>query len=272
MPKAMTFFAVVDAASGDPLFVSDEKFYGSGRVSPGSIAKIVCAALLLASPGFDPEKKYFCRDVTFLNGYRFTCSYKGGHATTNLHDALARSCNLYFQDAMRGIGRRRFIEAVSSCGLAAPPEAGKLPSEPDHEYFQAVIGDHALSTTPENLVGLMRHLAVTGQNNKNGDEGFKNVFSHESSKFINAALLDACEYGTAAGALRGTGCAGKTGSPVRSVSISRAKRIVSTDAVFAGYYPYIKPEYIIVVFMEKGTGGADAAKTARRIVDSVRER
>lgn len=262
------FIAVAEAGSGRPVYASDDGFLKKGRISPGSIAKVICAALLLDTPGFDPDRKFYCSDSVFLDGYRFTCSYKGGHGTTNLADALARSCNLYFKDAMRRVDRRRFARAAELCGMLSPGEANALVSEPDHLYYQAVIGDHSLKATPESLLKLFRYLAC-GVVNEPGYEGFSKVFGREAARVINSALRDVVERGTASGALRGSGCAGKTGSPVRSVSIEKGRRVVRTDAVFLGYYPYIEPEYVFIVFMENGTGGADAAEAAKKLLEAV---
>lgn len=75
-------------------------------VPPGSVFKPLTAVALLESGQFDPEAPFHCQ------GYlerpdRFRCliyrHYGIGHNETNLSDALAQSCNVYFYHAARGL-------------------------------------------------------------------------------------------------------------------------------------------------------------------------
>ena len=58
--------------------------------------------------------------------------------------------------------------------------------------------------------------------------------------------------------------AGKTGT-------APAEEGAWTHAWFAGYAPAEEPEIVLVVFLEKGHGGSDAAAVARQVFDAFAE-
>jgi penicillin-binding protein 2 len=79
-------------------------------------------------------------------------------------------------------------------------------------------------------------------------------------RIVKEGLRQSVAYGTAAGAkLDQIVVAGKTGT---SSEYFGAK----TDAWFAGFAPFEKPEIAVVVFLENGRGAMDAAPLAREVL------
>jgi cell division protein FtsI/penicillin-binding protein 2 len=79
---------------------------------------------------------------------------------------------------------------------------------------------------------------------------------------VIAGLTAATEYGTAR--LAGMNVAGKTGT----ASDSRGGNV---HAWFAGYAPARSPRVALVIFLEQGVGGRDAAPIAGELFKSVYE-
>ncbi|MBW3541190.1 MAG: hypothetical protein KY476_13055, partial [Planctomycetes bacterium] len=108
-------------------------------VAPGSTFKALTAIALLES-GLDPDATIFCRGyLDTPNRYRcYTYRHYGyGHGDTNLSDALARSCNVYFFSAAREVGPEPLVEWAGRFGFGRPTgidlpgeEAGTLPAPP----------------------------------------------------------------------------------------------------------------------------------------------
>jgi len=258
------FFAATSARERKLIFASDKKFYEDKAISPGSIIKIISAGLLLEEPGFDPARAEFCGDKAVIGGVRFTCSYKGGHGKVDLETAVSRSCNIYFQKAMRGVSRRKFAGTLKELGIINDKERAALLNAPDHLYYQAVIGDALIYAAPEKLLRLMRSVA-TNFSGPDADFGVR-PFGYGNCQKLNGYLKSAVTSGTAAAKLSSLDCAGKTGSPVITVKISGNKRTVTTSAVFLGYAPYIEPRYCFFAYCSSGMGGVEAAEIARRFI------
>jgi membrane peptidoglycan carboxypeptidase len=132
-------------------------------------------------------------------------------------------------------------EAVGSVSLAHSQEELQLQA----------VGEWGVSVTPIELLSAYRRLALLSQ----------------SSDAKLAPLFDGLErsvsYGMARPAkpMSSLVVAGKTGT-------SPADEGPWTHAWFAGYAPADKPQIALVVFLEKGHGGADAASTAREIFEA----
>jgi cell division protein FtsI/penicillin-binding protein 2 len=83
----------------------------------------------------------------------------------------------------------------------------------------------------------------------------------ETFKILAEGLEECVRSGTGQGAaVEGVRVAGKTGTAT-SLDGSGA-----THAWFVGYAPADEPEIALVVFLERGTGAADAAPLAGRIL------
>jgi hypothetical protein len=138
----------------------------------------------------------------------------------------------------------------SATGLAANEVAGTvaLASTPEQLQLQA-IGEWGVRVTPLELLNGYRKLALLAGNKADGKL---------------AVLFDGLTGSTTYGMGRAAQpdsvirVAGKTGT-------APAEDGQWTHAWFAGFAPAGKPEIVLVVFLEKGQGGSDAAEVARKI-------
>ena len=128
-------------------------------------------------------------------------------------------------------------EAAGNVALAQSPEQLQLQA----------IGEWGISVTPLELVRAYRNVALQDGHNA-------------KLALLFDGLQQSASYGMGREAQPAASMkvAGKTGTAV-------ADEGPWTHAWFAGYAPAENPEIVLVVFLEKGHGGTDAAGVAREI-------
>jgi penicillin-binding protein 2 len=68
----------------------------SGQYPPASTYKAIVAAAALEEGVVDPSERVFCPGTFKLGRRTYRCWKRGGHGPVNLHEALVRSCDVYF--------------------------------------------------------------------------------------------------------------------------------------------------------------------------------
>jgi len=68
----------------------------AGQYPPGSTYKVFVAAAGLEEGAIKPEDRLFCPGYFKLGRRTYRCWKRGGHGSVNLHEALVRSCDVYF--------------------------------------------------------------------------------------------------------------------------------------------------------------------------------
>jgi cell division protein FtsI/penicillin-binding protein 2 len=208
-----------------------------GRATfPGSTLKpFTMKAWIEAHPGTDAPR-LACPRKLRIAGRKFDCIHPDGGIPLDPPTALAYSCNAYFahlglelKPAAFAQSLRRIAKTVS---LAATPA----------ELQMQALGEWGIEMTPLELLTAYRRLALE--------------FDNPALAPVFAGLSGAVEYGSAQpAAVEGLRVAGKTGTG-------------TGHAWFAGFAQSpgaSKPEIVVVVFLEGGHGGPDAAPIAREI-------
>ena len=151
---------------------------------PGSIFKVVTAIALLEENVMSPREAIECRGY-FHNPEQERCAifarYGEGHGPVTLHDALVKSCNVYFFHHAAQLGAKNLTNWANRLGFEKPtgidlPDelAGHLPEETappadraahhqlDRELRAATIGQATVTATPMQVVRLMAAIANGG--------------------------------------------------------------------------------------------------------------
>jgi penicillin-binding protein 2 len=83
----------------------------AGQYPPGSTYKVFVAAAGLEEGAIHPDDRVFCPGSFKLGRRTYRCWKRGGHGSVNLHEALARSCDVYFYQLglKLGIDRMAFF-------------------------------------------------------------------------------------------------------------------------------------------------------------------
>jgi len=224
-------------------------------VYPGSSLKPFTLMALLEQGKLDEHTALMCKRRLSIAGHKVDCTHPDVKQPLAPAAALAYSCNSYFSSVALRLTPVQLRDSLVNDGFAsatalAPAEAtGEvlLAQSPEQQQLQG-IGEWGVKVTPLELAQGYRQLALRG--------------SRHDLKL--AALFDGLQqsvaYGTGHLAQPDTSMkvAGKTGT-------SLADEGRWTHAWFAGYAPAEDPEIVVVVFLEKGHGGSDAAGVARQI-------
>lgn len=273
---------------------------------PGSVFKIVVAAATLDEGITFPQDKIYCSGGMKLDNHIFHCWNRGGHGFFNLSQSLQHSCDCYFFDVSKRLGidcivkYARMFGYGEKTGIEIPNESvGLLPTRKwkilrykthwmPYETVIAGIGQGAVLTTVIQAATMMGRLYTNNSEFSPTLIGHKKAFDGESiinqdnANIIKHALALVCTTGTASKSCKTKyGIAGKTGS-------SQVKKLRRNEvgvnqnnfewkyrdhAFFAGVAPVSSPQYIVVVFVEHGGGGASvAAPIARKIFDKIMEK
>jgi penicillin-binding protein 2 len=93
-----------------------------GVYYPGSTFKIVTALAALEGGFVTPDETIHCQGYHELGGRTFRCSQP--HGTVTLHDAIARSCNVFFYNLAQRVGIDRIALMARDLGFGSPTGLG----------------------------------------------------------------------------------------------------------------------------------------------------
>ena len=277
------------------------------QLAPGSIFKPILALAARETGTIDEDFSVFCNGgASFYNRY-FRCHIAGGHGRVKLREALARSCNVFFQTVGNKLGIDRIAEYAELVGLGRKTlidlpheQEGLVPSEPwklrffrekwyAGETISVAIGQGALTVTPLQTSYAIGGLVMGGIWHR------PHIVSYEDLKRLRpdfrapppkkvelnqrhiGAIVQGLwavvnDQGTGIRArLRGHDVCGKTGSAQRA---SRKTAAASNDpdlkdsAWFVGFTPCREPEIVVTALFEAGEHGHLAAPIVRDVIKS----
>ncbi|HBY62229.1 MAG TPA: hypothetical protein DEH78_20605 [Solibacterales bacterium] len=209
----------------------------SGRVLGGH--RLEAAARRAAKPG-STLKPITLASLLAAQKQPPSLPCQGHAAPLGPAEALAYSCNSYFKELSQRIDPGSYARTLTKYNIN-PAAAATL----EQRQAQA-IGEGGERVTPMQLAESYRRLAQL------------------TPTPVLDGLIGAVKYGTARlAAAPGMDVAGKTGT-------ATADDLSYTHGWFAGWAPARNPEIVVVVFVEKGQGGPDAAPIARRVFEAWR--
>lgn len=254
---------------------------------PGSVFKLVTAAAALESGVVSPEDVFFDPGYIEVNHLRFNGwdHEKGGRGRLTFTEALAYSSNPIFIEVGLQVGAEKIISYAKKLGFSYKTQldftgeaSGNLPELEDiypGELANLAIGQGKLEATPLQIASLVGTIANDGikvdpylvsKITKSNGVVVKSytiapgtrVLSKKTARQLQDMMSAVTEFGTGqTGYVDGFGSAGKTGSAETGRQNSAGQGI--SHAWFAGYGPLKNPQYVVVVFIEDGMSGGDAA-------------
>lgn len=246
---------VADVESGRLLAAYHPKVAARRLARPGSAFKPFTLLALLKSGKLSATESFACRRTLHVGKHDLSCSHPQ-NGPLQAASALAYSCNGFFATLGLRLSAAELQAAFDRAGFASP--TGLLPDEAtgfirpargDEERQLQAVGEGDMRVTPLEMLAAYRSLAL------------RRTAPHRSAaeETVFAGLEEATSYGAARlASIPEMKVAGKTGTP-------QAGEGVWTSAWFAGFAPADKPEIVVVVFLERGEGPADAAPLAREI-------
>jgi penicillin-binding protein 2 len=268
------------------------------QLAPGSVFKIVTATAMLEDHNPPESFQTYCPGYGTFFGRQYHCwvyySKKGAtsHGTLGLHDAILKSCDVFFYNAGIRIGIDKLSYYASKLGVGHKTGID-LPSEetglmPSAEWVERVLhrkwytgevisvatGQGAVTTTPVQLARLIGGIASGGvfkQPHLKKDIqniGEERVPLSESTveKITDAMYGVVNEPGGTGTALKikDVELSGKSGTAqvigYDKASLVRKGSKFADNAWFVGYAPKRDPEIVVAVLVqESGQHGGEAA-------------
>jgi penicillin-binding protein 2 len=268
------------------------------QLAPGSVFKIVTATAMLEDKVPPENFTTFCPGYGTFYGRQFKCwvyyakTGATSHGVTNLHEAILKSCDVFFYNVGMRLGIDRLSYYGSKLGLGHKTGID-LPSEepglmPSAEWAERVFhrkwyagetisvstGQGAVTTTPLQLARTIGGIAMGGifkqphllKDAPNvGEERFP-ISEPTVEKITDAMYGVVNESGGTGGQLRLAGIefSGKSGT-AQVIGYDTRARVGKTkqledNAWFVGYAPRRNPEIVVAVLVqESGKHGGEAA-------------
>lgn len=107
----------------------------SDTYEPGSVFKIVTAAIALEENLVNKNSSFYCSGVTTVAGRTYHCHKAGGHGSQNLLQAISNSCNPAFITIGQLVGVSTFSKYFKAFGLTEKTGID-LPGEANSTYHK----------------------------------------------------------------------------------------------------------------------------------------
>jgi cell division protein FtsI/penicillin-binding protein 2 len=247
---------VVDVHSGKVLGAYRLDVAARRLAHPGSSLKPFTLLALLESDKVNGQTTLLCQRKLSLGGHNLDCAHPVTTQPLDPTTALAYSCNSYFTSVATRLTPGQLRDTLvrdgfsSPSGLATDEVAGTVAVAHSSQQLQLeAIGEWGIEITPLELLRGYRDLAQLSQSE-----------SHGRLAPLFDGLADSTDYGW--GRLAQPPSAMKVAGKTGTASTSEGRW---TNGWFAGYAPAANPEIVLVVFLERGHGGSDAARVAGEI-------
>ncbi len=259
----------------------------------GSIFKLVTSAASLKK-GASEEILYDCQGADEVEDVKFKCFNSKKHGLINMEQAIAYSCNGYFIELIKNvISKEDLVNMSREFGLGKElmfaeginSDSGKLPSIESLENIKTLanfsFGQGKLLATPLQIAALINSIASNGVYTKPklikgfAGENMKllkkdmyldlqkkeRILPESIALKLKSFMKASVDYGTSSKGRpenipENVEVAAKT-STAQTGIIENGKRV--EQSWFAGFFPYDKPKYSIVILSEAGSGGGESA-------------
>ena len=282
------------------------------QLAPGSVFKIVTATAMLEDHEIPESFTTYCPGYATFFGRQYHCyvyyARSGAHAhgAISLHEAILKSCDVFFYT----VGMKMGIDRLSfwgdkfglghKTGIDLPSEEpGLMPSEEwvervfhrkwyAGEAISVAIGQGAVTTTPLQLARLIGGIASGGvfkephmlKDVKDVPEERVTLSQHTIESVTDGMYGVINEPGGTGGQLRLTGIdfSGKSGTAqvigYDKMSLVRKGTKFADNAWFVGYAPRRDPEICVAVLVQESGqhGGEAAGPVVRDIVKAYYEK
>ncbi|MGB9920532.1 MAG: peptidoglycan D,D-transpeptidase FtsI family protein [Moorellales bacterium] len=255
----------------------------NGLYPPGSVAKVLTAALALETDPALGSKRYPCPGYLVIEGRRLECP--AAHGEVDLAQALVRSCNVTYARLALELGVERFRSVNYRWGFNRqlpfdlPVSKSRLPTErlspnalaeigigqgrlvmtPFHiALVTAAIANQGMTVPPRLLSGV--RLPGGGVTPVSSPAPPWPMFGSLAAAYLSRAMTAVVEEGTGRQArIPGLEVAGKTGTAENPHG--------PPHAWFTGFAPAGAPRVVATVLVENGgSGGTVAAPLARELL------
>lgn len=265
--------------------------------APGSTFKPIVALAGLETGAIEPSTTFYCPGSATFYGVTHKCD--AVHGTIDLHQAIVKSCDVYFYNVgnrlgidtiaqyaqMAGIGKKTGIDLPDEAEGIMPSTEWKLRVRNDRWYpdetISVAIGQGQVLITPIQLAVAIGGLANGGvwyrphlvRDPSVPNPGRRGDLHQENISTIVSAMRGVVEEeGTGTSArIPGIDVCGKTGSAQRiSNKLAKANRALANElkdnSWFVAFAPCDHPEIVVAALWEGGEHGALSAPIVRDVI------
>lgn len=267
-----------------------------GLFPPGSTSKPMTALALLKA-GIDPEARINCSGAYRVGNSLFHCSQRRGHGPIAMHEAIVKSCDIYFYHFARLAGIAPLAEMARTMGLGVefdlPVLSQRYGTVPDPEWLKrrydknwstydtvnTSIGQGYMLVNPLQLAVMTGRMAsgrtLVPRLTPGATRAPPLAVDAGHLDFVRSAMTEVVNSGRGTASVArlpvpGVLMAGKTGTAqVRRITMAERAGGVRTNAslawrqrdhsLFIAYAPAEAPRYAIGCIVEHGGFGASAA-------------
>jgi len=271
------------------------------QLAPGSVFKIIMATAMLESKTPPENFTAFCPGYGVFYGQMHKCWVygKSSHGLVGLHNAIVRSCDVFFYNVGQRMGIDTIAKYAKMLGLGAKTgidmpseEPGLVPSEEwvqrvyHHKWYpgstiSVSIGQGSVMVTPLQVAYVIGGIASGGdfkqphmlKDAQNVGEKHVELAEHtveEVTQGMYGVINEAGGTGNSV-KLQGIEFCGKSGT-AQMMSYSAASRLGlgkgKNDGWFVGFAPRRDPEIVVAAVVEDTSehGGSAAGPVVRDIV------
>jgi len=268
------------------------------QLAPGSVFKIVTAMAMLEE--HVPEENFatYCPGYGTFFGRQYHCyvyyakSGPKSHGVLGLHEAILRSCDVFFYNVGIRLGIDKLSDWANKVGVGhktgidlPSEESGLMPSQEwvertlhrkwyPGEVISVATGQGAVTTTPLQLARMIGGIASGGvfkqphllKDAQNVGEQRVHISERTIEKITDAMYGVVNEPGGTGGHLKlaGIELSGKSGTAqvigYDKMALVRKGSQFADNAWFVGYAPKRNPEIVVAVLVqESGQHGGEAA-------------
>jgi penicillin-binding protein 2 len=268
------------------------------RLAPGSTFKPLMALAALETGTVDETFTVNCPGGATFYGRYFKCHLKGGHGRTDLHKAIAQSCDVYFYTVgnkmgidtiakyaeMAGLGTKTGIDLPHEVDGLVPSSQWKIRTFRQKWYagetISVSIGQGALEVSPLQLAHAIGGIATGGvwmkphmvKDNSLNQPGRRVELNLENVQKVIYGMYAVVNEGGTGGRARlpGLDVSGKTGTSQLAsnefLKGTKAGQAMKDNAWFVGFAPRQSPEIVVAALFEGGEHGHLAAPIVRDVI------
>jgi len=262
---------------------------------PGSIFKVVTAAIGLENDKVAVEEGFYCPGYIVVEDRRIRCSRTQGHGSQTFEVGTMNSCNPVFISVGLRIGANLFYDSMYNMGILnktgvdLPGEAGTIMHKKENigevelatisfgQSFQ--VTPIQMATTVASIINggerIIPHIGVKVVDSEGKEikkfvyETNKRILSEETSETMRQILEKVVsEGGGKNAAIEGYSIGGKTATS-ETLPRGTGKYISS----FIGFYPANEPKVLALVVIHKPTGmyygGQVAAPVVKQLFQNI---
>lgn len=266
----------------------------SDTYEPGSVFKIITAAMSLEENVTNLEQRYNCGYTIYVAGQVYHCHKKGGHGPLNFKEAMVGSCNPVFITVGQLLGTSTFSKYFEAFGLSKKTEID-LPGEASSVYHkQDKMGPTELASssfgqtfkiTPMQLMTaasaavnggyLLKPYVVSKIIDSNGNivktterTVKRQVVSETTSQKLREMLKAVVKDGVKNAYVAGYEVGGKTGTSEKVAEMQATGQRGLYISSFMGFAPIDDPEIAVLIMIDEPRGDTHFGSTVAAPVAS----